>query len=254
LVLIVLFITLVVWVFIPENGEQIGPSQQAQTPLEETPDMPSDQPADTKTDPIPPPSSAGIATTDGSLPVNASPPATTSMPSDAAPQSESVQPPAAPAGELADRSVSAVSEKNEPAGDGLSEVALSLQSQLQRDNKIVIHLSDDSNDLQLDTFTILGALAELLLRQPDSQVIFLGFTDASAGGNGVQKFGEFQAETVKSFLEGQGIQTNRIKTYGLDSTFTVVSNDSENGRQFNQRLEIKIIPLPARKASPPPRT
>jgi len=30
----------------------------------------------------------------------------------------------------------------------------------------------------------------------------------------------------------------------MDPTFMVVSNDSENGKQSNQRVEINIIPLP----------
>ena len=253
LVLIVLFITFAVWVLIPDTGEQERLPQQAQTPLEKNPDQPPDPPADSPTNTPSPPGSESIAATSGSLPANASLPATTPMPLSAVAQNESDQPPAVAAGMPPARSVSAISEKSEPAGNVLSEAALKLQSQLQRDKKIVINLNDDSNNLQLDTFTILEALAELLIRQPDSQVVFLGFTDASSGGrNGSQKFGEFQADVVNSFLEGKGIKKNRIKTYGLEPTFMVVSNDSENSKQTNQRVEIRIIPLPAREASPQP--
>ncbi len=257
LVLTGLLVVFVMWMFSPETGEQPGPPPQAQeAPQEKNTVQASGLPTEpvTVTATAPAPSIDGVAAAKEPPPVNARPAATPPMP---LPHVDGTMPPAAIEATPPAEPVSAIPARIEPAGrpadDGLSETALRLRSQFQRDKTIVIQLGDDLNDPQLDTLTILDALAELLHHQPGSQVVLLGYTNPSGSYGGSQKFGGFQADTVKSFLEGKGIQTNRIKTYGLDPTFTVVSNDSENGVRLNQRVEIKIVPLPASEASQQPR-
>ncbi len=50
-----------------------------------------------------------------------------------------------------------------------------------------------------------------------------------------------RAETVKAYLVGKGIATNRIQTRGYGGTRPVATNNDEKRRQLNRRVEMTIV-------------
>jgi OOP family OmpA-OmpF porin len=48
-----------------------------------------------------------------------------------------------------------------------------------------------------------------------------------------------RATAVKSYLVTAGINANNLITKGFGESMPLTSNDTESGRQFNRRVEIK---------------
>jgi len=55
------------------------------------------------------------------------------------------------------------------------------------------------------------------------------------------KLSEDRAKSVKSFLISQGVNPNSIKAVGFGFSQPKVSNDSEEGKALNRRVEILLI-------------
>lgn len=253
LALTLLGIIVTAWLIISHTSQQ--PQQpKPMPPIEENAGLPSDQATAPVTDTVPPPTDDVSAIADASAPEITPPLKTSPLPSETAAPEENAQPPAEAAGKPAARSVPSTVDKPDPADQqhntALSEVAEQLRSQLQLEKlrsqlqlnkKIVIHFGDGSNELQPESLPTLTALADLLSSRPDARVIIQGFTDSSGVEGVIRKFGEFRANMVKSFLVARGIKADKIETYALDSPRPPLPNDTESGKRFNRRVEIKVI-------------
>ena len=69
-----------------------------------------------------------------------------------------------------------------------------------------------------------------------------GFASTSGGAERNQALSEERSENVEAFLQQQGIALQHIVNTGaMGTTAPVASNDSEEGRQQNQRVEVKIL-------------
>lgn len=72
-----------------------------------------------------------------------------------------------------------------------------------------------------------------------------GHTDSTGSDSYNQDLSERRAVSVADYLVSRGVQSARIGTRGFGETQPVASNDSEEGRAANRRVEIKIVPIPA---------
>jgi outer membrane protein OmpA-like peptidoglycan-associated protein len=70
-----------------------------------------------------------------------------------------------------------------------------------------------------------------------------GHTDSTGGDAYNQGLSEQRARSVADYLSGHGVQAARIGTRGFGETQPVDSNESEEGRAANRRVEIKIVPI-----------
>jgi len=69
-----------------------------------------------------------------------------------------------------------------------------------------------------------------------------GFASSSGGAERNQALSDERSENVEVFLQQQGIALQHIVNTGaMGTTAPVASNDSEAGRQQNQRVEVKIL-------------
>jgi outer membrane protein OmpA-like peptidoglycan-associated protein len=91
----------------------------------------------------------------------------------------------------------------------------------------------------------LNKLVAFLNEYPDRTVAIQGFTD-SVGSEGYnQSLSERRADSVKSYLAGQGIGSLRLSASGRGQSDPVAGNDSAAGRQQNRRVEVIISNPPA---------
>ena len=51
----------------------------------------------------------------------------------------------------------------------------------------------------------------------------------------------FGIALIKTFLVGKGIDSARIKTFGLGSINPIATNKTEDGRRKNRRVEIELV-------------
>ena len=72
-------------------------------------------------------------------------------------------------------------------------------------------------------------------------IIAVGHTDSIGTDAYNQKLSIRRAESVKAYLQGKGIEANRIYTEGKGEKQPVADNKSTAGRAKNRRVEIEVV-------------
>jgi len=91
----------------------------------------------------------------------------------------------------------------------------------------------------------LNRLAAFLNKYPDRTVVIEGYTDNVGSEQYNQGLSERRAESVKSYLAGQGVGLLRLSASGKGESGAVADNSSATGRQQNRRVEVVISNPPA---------
>ena len=95
-------------------------------------------------------------------------------------------------------------------------------------------------DLTVGATSNLNRLVTFLNQNPDRKVEIEGHTDNVGGDDYNQGLSQRRAESVKSYLTQQGIDSQRIAASGKGEHQPVADNESEGGRQQNRRVEVII--------------
>jgi len=85
-------------------------------------------------------------------------------------------------------------------------------------------------------------IADNLREYSDTTVDVIGHTDSSGPAEYNQALSADRAYSVTDILTNQGVAKGRIVSYGRGETEPVASNDDENGKSQNRRVEIIIRP------------
>lgn len=112
-------------------------------------------------------------------------------------------------------------------------------------SNVVVTLGDSqfSNDgtvLEDSSSGDLSRLAGFLDRYPDSTASITGYTDNTGTDDDDQARSQRSADSVMSYLIGQGISQDRLSASGMGDSSPVATNDSAFGRQQNRRVEVTI--------------
>lgn len=86
----------------------------------------------------------------------------------------------------------------------------------------------------------LGTVAESIKKYPGSNVEIGGHTDNVGSVASNNELSQARAISVAKVLVAGGVDKSRIQVYGLGSSQPVASNSTEEGRQANRRVEIKL--------------
>ncbi len=116
----------------------------------------------------------------------------------------------------------------------------------QTDRGLVITLGDvlfefNQAELKDGAARNLNPLVKALNADLEQAVIVEGHTDNIGSQAYNLSLSEQRAESVKAYLVSQGIDGSRVETAGLGFEFPVASNQTNEGRQQNRRVEI-ILP------------
>ena len=96
-----------------------------------------------------------------------------------------------------------------------------------------------SSALAEGDFASLAALAEYLAANPDRQLAFVGHTDAEGSLEGNIALSRKRAKSVAERLISQhGVNPNQLTSDGVGFLSPRASNDTEEGRQLNRRVEV----------------
>jgi outer membrane protein OmpA-like peptidoglycan-associated protein len=101
----------------------------------------------------------------------------------------------------------------------------------------------DSSAIQPSFRGTLDDIAESLVRYPDSLIDVYGHTDSTGSDQYNQALSERRARAVADYLTSRGVGYARIRSEGFGETQPIASNDTEEGRSANRRVEIKIVPV-----------
>ena len=83
-------------------------------------------------------------------------------------------------------------------------------------------------------------LAKVMKDYPDLKVVIEGHTDNIGTAEYNKKLSQERADAVKKYLVEKGIDANRIKAQGFGDERPIASNDTEEGRQKNRRVEAAV--------------
>ena len=96
-------------------------------------------------------------------------------------------------------------------------------------------------DLQPGAQMELLRLVEYLKQNPDRNMLIEGHTDDTGSSDYNLQLSQLRARSVESFLVGNGVPADRVRSIGYGETRPEAPNDSATGRQQNRRVEIVIL-------------
>lgn len=98
----------------------------------------------------------------------------------------------------------------------------------------------DSAELQPEAKKNIRSMADVLRKYPNSDILIEGDTDNTGSDDYNQRLSERRARAVADYQQSLGVSGSRIKTIGLGESNPVASNDDEDGRRQNRRVEIAV--------------
>ncbi|WP_428313341.1 OmpA family protein [Hydrocarboniphaga sp.] len=103
-----------------------------------------------------------------------------------------------------------------------------------------VNFDFDKATLTANAKTILDMVADALIAAPSIKVEVGGHTDGRGSDAYNQKLSQRRAEAVKQYLSGRGIAADRLNTAGYGARKPVADNATDEGRELNRRVELKI--------------
>jgi len=133
---------------------------------------------------------------------------------------------------------------NTPAGAQVNARGCLVQLELQN-----VEFEFNSFDLTMEARAYLTELAGQIVQQADPEgtgrLELRGFTDSVGAEAYNLRLSELRAEAVREFLLGTSIEMeafmNRLDAVGYGEANPVATNDTEEGRARNRRVELHII-------------
>ena len=103
-----------------------------------------------------------------------------------------------------------------------------------------IHFDTDKSKLRPDSLPALNAVLGLINNHPGSRWIIAGHTDNQGAAAHNQTLSEARAKSVVTWLNGHGVDVNRLVPQGFGATRPVADNATANGRALNRRVEVAL--------------
>lgn len=137
------------------------------------------------------------------------------------------------------------------AANASQQQASELQRQVEvlqakpTDRGLVLTLGDTlfatgKSELKPGASENLDRLGNFLNEYPDRTASIEGFTDSTGSEDSNQLLSERRADSVKRYLVGRGVQSERLTTTGRGENAPVTDNGTPAGRQQNRRVEVLI--------------
>ncbi len=91
------------------------------------------------------------------------------------------------------------------------------------------------------SYPSLDGLAKVMINNPHSGLHLEGHTDDVGDDQANMDLSKRRADSVKRYLVGKGVDGNRITTAGFGETRPKTTNDTEEGKAINRRVEMNIL-------------
>lgn len=104
-----------------------------------------------------------------------------------------------------------------------------------------VNFEFDRSQLTPNARTILDGVSEALASAPNVRVEIGGHTDAKGSDEYNQKLSDRRAASVLQYLADKGVDGGRMESRGYGEAEPVADNETDEGRELNRRVELKII-------------
>ncbi|MGD8111018.1 Ig-like domain-containing protein [Vibrio sp. TRT 17S01] len=106
-------------------------------------------------------------------------------------------------------------------------------------NSVVDFFKSDSSVLGENGKRELQTLAEKVLSKSDYHVKIYGHTDATGSDEYNQHLSQRRADSAKAYLTSLGLNPDLVEAIGLGESSPIASNDNQQGRSLNRRVNIE---------------
>jgi outer membrane protein OmpA-like peptidoglycan-associated protein len=105
-----------------------------------------------------------------------------------------------------------------------------------------VHFANDRDVILPDSFTLLDEVARVLVANPQiARVRVEGHTDSKGKPAYNTRLSKRRAAMVRGFLVKRGVEEGRLLAHGFGPERPIASNDTEEGRSRNRRVEFVIL-------------
>lgn len=104
-----------------------------------------------------------------------------------------------------------------------------------------LHFATNKTHILSSSEEALEALFGYLERNPEIRIKIMGHTDNVGKDAANQRLSEGRAQAVREDLIKRGIDASRIEAEGYGETRPIDTNDTEEGRQNNRRVEVEVL-------------
>jgi len=101
----------------------------------------------------------------------------------------------------------------------------------------------DSADINAQFYPVLDKVAATLTEFDKTVIEVAGHTDSVGSAEYNQQLSERRANSVSAYLASRGVSKARVVTVGAGEDHPIASNETEEGRAQNRRVEITIVPV-----------
>lgn len=108
-----------------------------------------------------------------------------------------------------------------------------------------VTFATDSSDLSPAFFDVLNSVGKVLGEFDQTVVEVAGHTDSTGSDAYNQSLSERRSASVSTYLQAQGVLSQRLITVGMGESRPVADNMTSEGRQLNRRVEITMVPVTA---------
>lgn len=104
----------------------------------------------------------------------------------------------------------------------------------------IIAFDTGSSSLSPESHDLLDSLINILKACPESQIEVAGHTDNVGDPDKNIALSHDRAQAVLDYLLAAGVKGSRLSAVGYGATAPIESNDTEEGRKHNRRIELRI--------------
>lgn len=101
----------------------------------------------------------------------------------------------------------------------------------------------DNDRIAPNARVILDGVADTLIEAPGITVEIGGHSDSLGAADYNQRLSQRRAESVRDYLMDRGVNAGQLETRGYGEENPIADNDTEEGRELNRRVELKILEL-----------
>jgi OOP family OmpA-OmpF porin len=104
-----------------------------------------------------------------------------------------------------------------------------------------VNFDFDKSTIRRDAAEILEEAARILREDPEVRVSVDGHTDARGTDQYNDRLSERRAQAVVDYLARLGVPPSRLQAQGFGESRPVATNDTDEGRAENRRVELNVI-------------
>jgi OOP family OmpA-OmpF porin len=103
-----------------------------------------------------------------------------------------------------------------------------------------VNFEFNSAKLTVNARALLDQVAAALQARKDIDVEIDGHTDGKGSDPYNQKLSQERAASVRQYLADRGVDAGRMSTKGFGKSMPVADNSTDEGRELNRRVELKV--------------